>query len=149
MKKIISIILASVMAFSLMACGTTETKVEERTVTLVGEQNGANVEYTMYGKGDQVDKIVQVMTTNVSAYEETDLQMAIANVKLQYDSIMGVSYDSNVANGILTETITMDFTSPSTAKAISEAGLMKIDGEGTISFAKTIENMKTLGFTEK
>ena len=149
MKKIISIILASVMAFSLMACGATKAEVEERTVTLVGEQNGANIEYTMYGKGDQVDKIVQVMTTDVSAYEDTDLQMAIANVKLQYDSILGVSYDSNVADGILTETITMDFTLPNTAKAISDAGLMQIDGEGAISFTKTIANMKNLGFTEK
>ncbi len=146
MKKILSVIVAGMMILALAACGT---KVEETTVTLVGEQNGAKIEYTMFAKGDLVQKVEQVMSTDVSAYEDTDLQMAIANVKAQYDAIPGVEYTSNVADGILTETIVMDFSNENTAKQISEAGLMDMDGEGKISLQKTIDKMKELGFTEK
>lgn len=146
MKKILSVIVAGMLVLALAACGT---KVEEKKVTLVGEQNGAKIEYTMFAKGDLVQKIEQVMSTDVSAYEDTDLQMAIANVKAQYDAIPGVEYTSNIADGTLTETIVMDFTDADTAKQISEAGLMEIDGEGKISLSKTMERMKGLGFTEK
>ena len=146
MKKILSVIVASMMILVLAACGT---KVEEKTVTLVGEQNGAKIEYTMFAKGDLVQKVEQVMSTDVSAYEDTDLQMAIANVQAQYDAIPGVEYTSNVVDGTLTETIVMDFTNENTAKQISEAGLMDMDGEGKISLQKTMDKMKELGFTEK
>jgi uncharacterized lipoprotein YehR (DUF1307 family) len=146
MKKILSVIVAGMMILALAACGV---KVEEKTVTLVGEENGAQIEFTMFAKGDLVKKIEQKMETDISAYEKTDIQMAVANVKAKYDAIPGVKYTANIGEDTLSETIIMDFTDANTAKKISEAGLMELDGEGQISLSKTIERMKGQGYTEK
>jgi uncharacterized lipoprotein YehR (DUF1307 family) len=70
-------------------------------------------------------------------------------IPVRYDAIPGVKYTANIGEDTLSETIIMDFTDANTAKKISEAGLMELDGEGQISLSKTIERMKGQGYTEK
>lgn len=161
MKKIISIVLAGIMMFALVACGTTESIIgneteidlfqdDTTTVTLVGKENQSDVEFIMEADGDKVTKITQVMTTDVSAYDEIAVQEQVAQMKLKYDLVPGASYDGGISGGILTETIVMDVSEQDTIKGLSQQGLMSIDGNASyVSLEQTISRMEAQGYIKQ
>lgn len=151
MKKIISIILAGAMILSLAACGTTTTSsLETKRVTLVGQINGADVDYRIEGTGDVAKKITQVMTTDISMYDENTIRLRAAEVQLEYALVAGLEYTYSISNGVLTETFVMDLSTPENISSLAGKGLVDnaLNAE-SVSIQKTIDNMKAQGFTEK
>lgn len=144
MKKLISLVLAGLMMFALLACSE-----PEKTVVYVGNIEGVEIEYSMLTQGDKVKSIVQTMVTDVSQIEEETLDSAIAAMESEYNGILGVTYTATKSGTELHEKITMDFSSKSKIKAISELGIIDTENADYVSLKSTIKNLKAQGLTEK
>ena len=77
MKKLLCVLLAALMLFSLTACGgggSSEPKELDETV-LTMDQNGVKIEYSLYSDGDVVKKIVQKSILDGTAFTEEQVQI--------------------------------------------------------------------------
>lgn len=148
MKKILSLILAGMMILSLAACNSSEPQ----TVTLNIEESGILSEYTLEANGDVVHTIRQTTTMDCTGFTEEQFAIideAIQEYKALYAEIEGVVYDVAVNETAMVETVSIDVSNEETVAALSEAGLMPVEGEGAISLEKTVESMVELGWTVK
>lgn len=148
-KKVFSYGLAGLMALSLTACGA----VKEQSVTLVYEQEGVSMEYTLDATGDIVHTITQVSSVDCSLYTEEQVEMIQASIEEYagvYEAYEGVEYTSSVEDGFMSETIKIDVSDKDTIDELSESGLLPIEGDGEvslISLEKTVESLEGQGWT--
>ena len=147
MKKIIGIVLISVMAMLCVACGSKE---ETAICTVVLEESGIEHKMTLDAKGDIVHTMTQVTTVDLSYYTDshvTALKSSLEQYKEVYDSIKGVKYKAEVKGNNIYERITIDLTKEKTIKALREKELLPIDGSSDkISLKKTVSNLKDQGW---
>lgn len=145
MKRLFCLILASLMVLSMIGCGG-----KEQSTTLLYEESGITMEYKMDAKGDIVHTITQTSILDCSAYTEEEIA-AIEELMVQTSTSYGeyecVTYESVVEDTTLKETITIDASDSDTLKALSEAGLLPIDGNSSkISLKKTVESLESQGW---
>lgn len=147
-KKVLGLGLAGLMTMSVAACGGGN---EEQMVTLLYEQDGVTMEYTMEATGDKVHTITQVSKMDCSLY--TEEQVALVEQSLEeysavYDEYEGVEYSYTLEDAMISETIKMDVSDSDTIDALSESGLLPIEGEADyISLEKTVDNLEEQGWT--
>lgn len=150
MKKFLCTILASFILFSFTACGT---EPEEKSIILTLEEEGTTVDYQLDAFDDTVQKITQTSTIDCSAFTEEQLSSVFDNAEqytAAYEEIEGVTYSIETVDGDLVETITIDLTKVDSLQALSDSGLLPVESDAdSISFEKTVENLKGLGMTEK
>ncbi len=147
MKKIFAFFLVACMAFSLTACSE-----KEQTVTLIIEDSGVYGEYTIKAAGDLIHTIEQTTTMDCSGYTEDQLDILqdfIDEYKAIYADIEGVTYDASISETAMVETIKIDVSNEAAVSALTEADLLPLEGEGDLSFEKTVASMKEQGWTEK
>lgn len=146
MKRIMCIILASLILFALTACGGSEPQ----TVVLTYEQDGVSMEYQLDAVGDTVETITQTSSIDCSMYTEAQMQIfeeSISEYAATYDSIDGVSYSTEIIGTDLVETISIDATNTDTLDTLSAQGLLPIEGTSArISLEKTVENLEAQGW---
>lgn len=145
LKKALCLGLAGIMALCLVACGG-----EEKSVTMISEQDGVKVEYTMDAKGDVVHTITQVSTIDCSAFTDEDLELIKASAEecsKVYGEYEGVEYSYSTEEGYMHETIVIDVSDMDMCKELAEQGMLPIEGNAKfISLKLTIESMEEQGF---
>lgn len=150
MKKILCTILSGFILFSLAACGA---EPEEKSVVLTLEEEGATVDYQLDALDDTVQKITQTSTIDCSAFAEEQLSSVLDNAEeyaAAYEEIEGVTYSIETVDSDLVETITIDLTKVDSLQELADSGLLPVESDAdSISFEKTVENLKGLGMTEK
>lgn len=150
MKKILCMILAGVMALSLVGCSKITGK---ETVVLTFEPKGAVMEYKLVANEDLVEQIVQTTTLDCSG--ETDetlieVRKILSEYAMIYEKIDGVDYDYEETDTEIIETITIDTTNPETVQSLIDQGLLPVDGSTTlISLEQTVANLEAEGWTKK
>lgn len=147
MKKWCSFLLTAMLLFALTACGS-----KAQTVTLLSEdtESGISTKYTMEADGDIVHTITQVTTMDCSDFTEEQIDVikeSVEQYKAIYGEVEGVTYDVEITDTAMTETIVIDASNETTMSALSESNLMPIEGEGSISFEKTVDSMTEQGWT--
>ncbi len=150
MKKFLCTILASLIFFSLTACGT---EPEEKSMILTLEEDGITVDYQLDALDDTVQKITQTSMIDCSAFAEEQISTVIDAVEeytAAYEEIEGVTCSIETVDTDLVETITIDLTKIDSLEELSDSGLLSIEGDAdSISFEQTVESLKELGMTEK
>lgn len=145
MKRMFCLLLTTLMILSIIGCGG-----KEQTTTLLYEGSGITMEYKMEAKGDIVHTITQTSTLDCSAYTEeeiAEIEELLAQTSTSYDAYEGVTYESSVEDTTLKEIITIDASDSDTLTALSEAGLLPIDGDTSkISLQKTVESLESQGW---
>lgn len=146
MRRIMCIVLASLMIFALTACGGSEPQ----TVFLTYEQDGVSMEYQLDAVGDIVEKLTQTSSIDCSMYTEEQMQIfeeSISDYAAAYENIDGVSYSTEIIGTDLVETISIDATNSDTLDTLSSQGLLPIEGtSSSISLEKTVENLESQGW---
>lgn len=145
MKKFFTLLLAGLMVFALAAC----SKSDPQTVTLFIEESGVTSYYTMEADGDIVHTIKQVTSMDCTGFTEEQFAIideSVAEYKEIYEAIEGITYNVEVTDTAMTETITIDVSNETTVSTLSEQGLMPVEGEGAISLEKTVESMTEQGW---
>lgn len=147
MKKWFSFLLTAMLLLALTACGS-----KAQTVTLLSEdaESGISTKYTMEADGDIVHTITQVTTMDCADFTEEQIDVITESVeqyKAIYAEVDGVTYDVEITETAMTETIVIDASNEATMTALSENNLMPIEGEGAISLEKTVDAMSEQGWT--
>lgn len=147
LKKGLCLGMAGLMALSLVACGGGK----EQSATLVTEQNGVKMEYTIDAAGDSVHTITQVSSMDCSMYSDEEIALVEESAEEYsaiYDEYEGVEHSFSVEDGYLVETIKIDVSDKDTVSELVEAGLLPVDGSSTkISFKLTVESLQEQGWT--
>ena len=145
MKKLFSLILAAILVCSFAAC----SKKDAKSVTLTLEASGVLTEYSMEADGDIVHTITQTTTMDCTGFVEEQFNIideAVAQYQALYDAIEGVTYNVEVSDTAMVETLIIDATNAETLKALSEQGLMPVEYGDFISLDKTVETMTADGW---
>lgn len=147
MKKWFSFLLTAMLLLALTACGS-----KAQTVTLLSEdaESGISTKYTMEADGDIVHTITQVTTMDCADFTEEQIDVikeSVEQYKTIYTEVEGVTYDVEITETAMTETIVIDASNEATMTALSENNLMPIEGEGAISLEKTVDSMSKQGWT--
>lgn len=147
MKRMFCMLLATLMILSMIGCGGTE---QSKTLRYEDEESGITMEYKMDAKGDIVHTITQTSLLDCSAYSEeeiAEIEELLAQTIASYEEYEGVTYDSSMTDATLTEIITIDASDSDTLTALSDAGLLPIDGNASkISLKKTVEALESQGW---
>lgn len=145
MKKIMSFLFAVILLVSLTACNQAKTT----TVTLHIEDSGILGQYVLEAEDNVVQKITQTTTMDCTGFVEEQfaiIEESIANYKAIYAAIDGVTYDVEVTETSMVETMIVDATNQETLKALSEQGLMPMEEGDYIALDKTVESMCAEGW---
>ncbi|MBE5955803.1 MAG: DUF1307 domain-containing protein [Lachnospiraceae bacterium] len=145
MKKILSFILAAILLLSLTACNQAETK----TVTLHIEDSGILGQYVLEAEDNVVHTITQTTTMDCTGFVEDQfaiIEESIAEYKAIYEAIEGVTYNVEVTDTSMVETLIIDATNKETLNALSSQGLMPMEEGDFIALDKTVESMCAEGW---
>ena len=148
MKKLFCTFLTCLMVVSLTACGS-----QTKTVVLSMEENGVVTEMKLEAEGDAITKITQTSTIDCSGYSDDNIALIKSygeQYKTTYEQIEGITYSMKESGTDLIEEIVVDATNADTLDQLSSSGLFEIEGSSsTLSLEKTVENLKSLGMSEK
>lgn len=146
MKKLFSFMLALALMCSLAACN--QKKIE--TVTLLIEDSGVIGQYILEAEDNVVQKITQVTSMDCTGLVEEQfaiIEEAVAEYSAIYDAIEGVTYNVEITDTSMVETLIIDATNAETLKTLSEQGLMPVEEGDFIALDETVESMCAEGWT--
>lgn len=154
-KKVLCFGMAALMGVSMTACSSAKDVITEvipdETATLVYEQDGVTITYTMEAQVDIVHTLTQVSTMDLSLYTEEQIALVeeslvtYADVYAEYES---VTHSYVIEEDKLEETIVIDVSDSEELAKLSESGLLPIEGDAQfISMEKTIESLVSQGWT--
>lgn len=148
MKKMICVILSSLMLLALTACG--EEEVKDAAVGTV-EQNGVSITMRFDAAGDTITKVTQESSIPLAGYTEEQIQTlrdSIADAAATYEAIENVEYSSEETETELKETIVIP-TDEETLKTVIDEGLLPVSGDNVteLSLEQTVEGLKEAGWT--
>ena len=127
MKKILSSLLVLILCFGMFGCSGNSTT----TVCKMGEGTDDATTITFKAKGDKVSTAEYVYVVNFVAfgYTEEVVQGAVDQGVLNFADIAGVSYKGEIKDGILTETIAVDYDKADMAVLVSKGIVISTDGK--------------------
>ena len=146
MKKIITVILAGLLLFSMTACN----KSDPQTVTLTIEDSGILGEYTIQADGDKINTVTLITTMDCTGYSEEQLALieeSMNEYRAVYEDIDGVVYDVGITDSVMIESLTLDTTKEDAVKELSDLGLLPFDTEDDLSLEKTVEYLEEQGWS--
>lgn len=148
MKKMLSAVLVCAVAVLTVGCGQ-----KEQSATLYKEQNGIRIESTYDAVGDRVMKITQTTTVSLENYNEDQkkqFESTCEQAEKLYDEVEGTTYQVTMTDSKMVEVLTIDASKPETLQELNEKNLLPIEGNASaLSFKKSIENLKSQGWTIK
>ena len=149
MKKTISAILVITLLLALVGCGS----AEPQSVTLLYEENGVIIEYTLDALGDKCQKLTQTTTMDCAGWPEEQIQIiedAVAEYSSIYEQYEGVTYTTKIDGTTFSEILVLDISDAELVNSLSDAGLLPVDGDAKyISLKQTVENLTAQGWTVK
>ena len=148
MKKIVCVLLSSLMLFTMTACG--EKEVKDAAVGTV-EQDGVSITMRFDAAGDTITKSTQESVMPIEGYTEEQIQTirdSIADAAATYEAIENVEYSSEETDTELREVIVIP-TDEETLKTVVDAGLLPVSDENVteLSLEQTVEGLKEAGWT--
>lgn len=148
MKKIVCVLLSSLMLLTVTACG--EKEVKDAAVGTV-EQDGVSITMRFDAAGDTITNITQESVMPIEGYTEEQIQTirdSIADAAATYEAIENVEYSSEETDTELREVIVIP-TDEETLKTVVDAGLLPVSDENVteLSLEQTVEGLKEAGWT--
>ena len=148
MKKIVCVLLSSLMLLNMTACG--EKEVKDAAVGTV-EQDGVSITMRFDAAGDTITNITQESVMPIEGYTEEQIQTirdSIADAAATYEAIENVEYSSEETDTELREVIVIP-TDEETLKTVVDAGLLPVSDENVteLSLEQTVEGLKEAGWT--
>ncbi len=148
MKKIVCVLLSSLMLLIMTACG--EKEVKDAAVGTV-EQDGVSITMRFDAAGDTITNITQESVMPIEGYTEEQIQTirdSIADAAATYEAIENVEYSSEETDTELREVIVIP-TDEETLKTVVDAGLLPVSDENVteLSLEQTVEGLKEAGWT--
>lgn len=146
MKKIVTFIFMCIFALSFTGCNQAKTE----KVTLHIEDSGVIGQYILEAKDNVVHTITQTTTMDCTGFVEEQfaiIEEAIDEYKGIYETIEGVTYNVEVTETSMVETLIIDATNMETIKSLSSQGLMPVEDGDFIALDETVESMCADGWT--
>jgi len=138
MKKILSIMITAILLCSFTACNQAKTK----TVTLHIEDSGILGQYVLEAEDNVVKTITQITTMECTGFVEEQfkiLEDAAAEYKTVYEAMEGVTYDVEITEKAMVETLTIDAANKTALDALFEQGLLPLEKGDYIALDQTVE----------
>ena len=149
MKKLLSILLASLLLLSLAACSSGGKK---ETRTIETEDFGITYRMTFDATDDIVTKITQTTTVDPDLLSDEVVAILLESceaMKEEYDAIAGVEYSYEGSTESFVETIVIDCTNSKTLQTLNDLGYLPIEGDAkALSLSASIEGMVDSGWVE-
>ena len=145
MKKIVTLVLTCLFVLSFTGCNQAKTE----KITLHIEDSGVIGQYVLEAKDNVVHTITQTTTMDCTGFVEEQfaiIEEAIDEYKGIYDAIDGVTYNVEVTETSMVETLIIDTTNMETIKSLSSQGLMPVGDGDFIALDETVESMCTDGW---
>lgn len=131
--------------FVLLGCS------KEETATFENSQNGMTSVLTYYYKNDLVTKQTATNTYDLKklGVSEADAKKEVQAINDKYTAIDGVTASLEIKDGILTQTLSVDYTKADVSK-LRQAFPEEFTGSGDkISFKASKESLLKEGYKEK
>ena len=128
MRKTLSLLLVSIICLGMFGCSGSKSTT---TVCKLGEGTMNESTITLNAKGDKVTSAEYLYVVNYASYGYTDEQMltSIDQGKAEYADVAGVNYDARISDGILHETVSIDYDKADMAQLVSKRIVVSVDGK--------------------
>lgn len=130
---------------------STAQKDTLNSITCTTEQNGAKVKMVLEAEGDLAVKMTQTTVVPLEGMDETTLTMmqdALKEYEQIYAAYDNVKYSYKQSETELREVVEIDLQDADGIKALSEAGLLPLEGDANkISLEKSRETLEASGWT--
>lgn len=146
MKKTVTFILTCIFVMCFTGCNQAKTE----KVTLHIEDSGVIGQYALEAEDNVVHTITQTTTMDCTGFVEEQfaiIEEAIAEYKGIYESIEGVTYNVEITETSMVETLIIDASNMETVQSLSSQGLMPVEDGDFIALDKTVESMCADGWT--
>ncbi len=145
MKKLFLLMMTASLLFSFTGCNQAKTE----TVTLHIEESGILGQYVLEAEDNTVQTITQITTMDCTGFVDGQLEIiekAAEEYKLIYDAIDGVTYNVEIKDNSMIETLTIDATNKTTLEALFEQNLLPLEKGDYIALDKTVEALCANGW---
>lgn len=149
MKKLKFLLCASLL---LTACGSNEAN--ETTVTCEGIINGIETKVSLVHDDEKALRQTVENTTDYASYgvSEEEIQTLLEAAVASYEGVEGLSYTYDTKDGVLTETISVDYINGD-LDVLEDLGIVDFGGQtGSIKYIDykaTLESYEQQGLTCK